>query len=351
MLIDNSERLALQDVTPWHGAVGLYTESHSGTTFDNVTVYGRALRTELIYENRNTRIQEKFLEDWQGMRSWASPDDWFTTDDGVMINRHDYYGDQWMVFTVRPNTPDGKLVLVLHGNGQDDRTGLRAVITADYARQQEQYQLLHDATELTHGSGPLFDRREDTTVRFRYTGHKLSLEVKGDKVLEVDDAQPTPGTRPAYQAEGGFRNIRNALVLGANFLDYTFTNRPSTGSAKAPGCRPIRWSCQPKWSFYSGWSRGDAVLWYKQRLVGDQSLQVYMGYKMEFPRERVIYESIFHAHNACLSICTDGHDPRSGYAIMSGQRNEFNRPSSETVLLRNGVPVACVNVSVYGWGL
>ena len=107
VLIDNRERLAVAEVTPWHGAVGLYSESHSGATFDNVTVYGHTLRTDLLYENRNTRIQEKFLDDWQGMRSWASPDDWFGTDDGVMINRHDYYGEQWMVFTVRPSSPDG----------------------------------------------------------------------------------------------------------------------------------------------------------------------------------------------------------------------------------------------------
>ena len=72
---------------------------------------------------------------------------------------------------------------------------------------------------------------------------------------------------------------------------------------------------------------------------------------MEFPREREIYESIFHAHDACITICGDGLNPRSGYAIQSGQRNEFNRPSSETVLLRNGVPVQRVNVSVLGWGL
>ena len=242
-------------------------------------------------------------------------------------------------------------MLVLHGNGQDDRTGLRAVVTADQEKKQEHYQLFHDATELASGSGKLFDQQEDTSVRFRYAGGKLTLEVDGNTMLEANDAQPAPGTRPAYRAQGGFRNIRNALVLGANFLDFTFTESPVDWISEGTWMQTIRWACQPKWSFYSGWSRGDAVLWYKQRLLGDQSLQVYMGYKMEFPREREIYESIFHAHNACISICTDGHNPRSGYAIMSGQRNEFNRPSSETVLLRNGVPVQRVNVSVFGWGM
>lgn len=350
VLVDNNERLALNDVTPWHGGVGLYTESRDGATFDDITVYGRTLKTDLMEESSSTRIQERFLNDGQGMRSWANPSDFYTAENGVNINQHDYFSEQWMVLSVRLNTPDGKLVLVLHGNGQDDSAGLRAIITADRVPQQMRYQLFHDDIELAKASGPVFDAREDTTVRFRAAAGALTLEVDGKPVLQAADSRPAPGLRPAYRADGAFRNLRNLLVLGRNYRDFIFTGAPVDWVGEGTWMATVRWACQPQWSFYSGWSRGDAVLWHKQRLLGDQSLQVYMGYKMEVPREREIYESIYHSHDACISICTDGHDPRSGYAIMSGQRNEYNRPSSETVLLRNGVPVQRVNTSVFGWG-
>jgi len=351
VLIDNRERITLTGVTPWHGSVALYTESHDGTTFNNVSVYGRTVKTDLIKETGHVRIQEKFLQDWQGMRTWASPSDWSPTDDGVNIAQHEYYGDQWMVATVRPTFGAGKLVMVLHGNGENDAAGLRAVITEDTENRLMIFHLLHDNIELATKSGPLFDTAADTTVRFRYAASKLTLEVDGKSVVEATDTRPTAGDRPAYRADGAFHNTRDVLVLGPNYLDYTFTESPVDWIGEGTWMPTVRWACQPQWSFYSGWSRGDAVLWYKNRFSGDQSMQVYMGYKMETPREREIYESIYHYHDACISICTDGINPRSGYAVMSGQHDEFNRPSAETVLLRNGVPVQRVNVSVFGWGM
>ena len=237
VLIDNRERLAVTDATPRQGAVGLYTESPHGATFDNVTVYGRTLHTDLIFENRNTRIQERFLQDWQGMRSWAAPDDWFTSDEGLTINRHDYFGEQWMVFTMNAPSTDGRLLLLLHGNGADERTGLRALLTADGEHNQEVYQLFHDGTELAKTTGPLLPAHEDVTVRFRYAGQCLSLEVDGKAVLQAADA---------HRCREQSRLTARTAAIGISAMCWcwapTSRTRPSPrhrwiGSAWAPGCR------------------------------------------------------------------------------------------------------------------
>ena len=140
-------------------------------------------------------------------------------------------------------------------------------------------------------------------------------------------------------------------MMGDQYRDYTFTEAPVDWRSEGDWMPTVRWACQPQWSFYSGWSRGDAVLWQKQYFTGDHSIQVYLGFKMEYPRERAIYEEPDHYHDVNITICGDGHDPRSGYAMLSGQSDEYGRPSMVTILLRNGVEVQRVNASVFGFGM
>ncbi len=113
-----------------------------------------------------------------------------------------------------------------------------------------------------------------------------------------------------------------------NFLDYTFTNAPVDWFADGTWLPTMRWACKPQYSFYSGWSRGDAVLWHKRRFYGDQSLQAFTAFKMEYPRETNFYDQYARYHDMCLTICGDGHDPRSGYAICSGLPDAAGTPNA-----------------------
>ena len=135
------------------------------------------------------------------------------------------------------------------------------------------------------------------------------------------------------------------LVLGHNTLDYTFAEAPVDWIEQGTWMETTRWSCSPQWSFLAGWSRGDAVLWHKQRIAGDQSLEAFVGPKMEYPRERDVYAG--HYRDFAVTLCSDGHDPRSGYAAIYGATDSRGQERDKrTVLLRNGVEVASTGLSV-----
>jgi hypothetical protein len=105
----------------------------------------------------------------------------------------------------------------------------------------------------------------------------------------------------------------------------------------------------------AGWSQSDAALWLKRRIVGDQSLDVFMGLKMEYPRQREVEDQ--RLRDMALTICGDGRHARSGYSVIFA---ESNMPTPEQtagdggtrpavagapglrriVLLRDGVEVA-----------
>ena len=351
VLIDGEERVRVNAVTPWRGSVGLYTEGAVATVFDDVTVYGRTLDLSLLAENAQERIQNRFLRDQQGMREWASPEEWATRADGSQVQRQNYYGNQWLVISMISRTTPGTLEMTLQGDGTGISKGARAQVTADMAERQWRYRLLVNDTLLAEANTAMPDNGEEVEIRFYRRGDMLSLVVDDTPVVTAHYAQQLPGVRPAYRLQGNMGRLRNVLMMSDQYRDYTFTEAPVDWIGEGTWLPTVRWACEPQWSFYSGWSRGDAVLWHKQRFSGDHALQVYMGFKMEYPREREIYEETRHYHDANIAICTDGRDPRSGYALVSGQADAFGRPSMETVLLRNGVPVRRVNASVYGWGM
>ncbi len=152
------------------------------------------------------------------------------------------------------------------------------------------------------------------------------LEKDGETVLEAKDVEPLRGMRPAYRAEGCFALAHNALVLGRNVRTYTFSDEPvDWWIGEGTWEQSTRWSCDPRWSFLGGWSRGDAVLWHKQRFTGDQYFDAFLGVRMEYPRERQIYDDRF--RDLGITICGDGHNPRSGYAgIYLAESAQQNAP-------------------------
>ncbi|MHB9134382.1 MAG: LamG-like jellyroll fold domain-containing protein [Armatimonadota bacterium] len=349
--IDGRQRLATSKVTPLHGGVGLYVEGSAGATFDDITVYGSTLQTHLLAETAQLKIARGFIEDAKGMKQWVhTSGDWQEAGNGLRVNRHDFYGDHWMVLTARPDGADGRLVMRLNGNETDESSGCRAEITTSAATNKVTYTLYRDTRELASKTGEALHTGEEYAFRFRTTGKRLLLQRDGDAIVEAEDTAPITGRRPAYLASGGFSATQDVLVLGSNYRDYTFATAPVDWIGEGTWMATMRWACQPKWSFYSGWSRGDAVLWHKYRITGDQSLQAYSGFKMEYPREHLYYDQHSRFHDAGITICSDGHDPRSGYAVVSGLPDAQGNANARTVLYRNGVVVKESATSISGWG-
>ena len=340
--VDGRERLHLPPVAPWRGAVALYAEGPAESVFNDVTVYGRALQIEQILESRRSKINKRFQQDRGGMQNWAnSRGDWraFPEAPGYRQYRWPVGGEQRMVLTVKTmKLPAGTLTLLLNGDGRQVTSGYRAVLEqtgAGLAR----CTLYRDAqTLLSKADVPLPDSLE-FSVRFGHSGQRLRLELDDETIAEADDAGPLPGTQAAYAADGAFALAHDVMLLGPQVLDYSFAEAPVDWFSAGTWMESIRWSCSPNWSFLAGWSRGDAALWLKQRIAGDQSLDVFMGLKMEYPREHAPEPQ--RLRDMGVTLCGDGLHPRSGYSALFAETAPDNPDGPrQLVLLREGVQVA-----------
>ncbi|MHB9131631.1 MAG: LamG domain-containing protein [Armatimonadota bacterium] len=352
VLVDGRERLTAEHVTPWRGGIGLYAEGAEGAVFDDVTVYGRLLNTDLIDEFQQVRISQRILDDPNTMRQWNSDKiDWHSLP-GVgteCINRREVFGDQRLSLVLKPNTGKiGKLWLALNSDGKAAYTGYRVTIEPAAEGTKTTYSLYRGAVQLTTKSVEALKPGESYRLRFWHEGKRIWLDVDGKRVIEATVDQPLDGLHPAYYAEGCYMGVSDAVVLGRNVLDYAYAEAPVDWVGDGTWMSTSRWACSPQWSFLGGWSRGDAILWHKARFTGDQSFEAFVGPKMEYPREKTVYME--HYRNFSITICGDGRDPRTGYTgIYSFYTEGDGLVGKKTVLLRNGVEVASKPCVLAGW--
>jgi hypothetical protein len=347
VMLDGKERLSKESVTPWRGGVGLYAEGDAGTIFDDVTVYGHSVKTDLMNEHIVAKIAQRFIDDHKGMATWAATSkDWqpIPNAPGFFVQRFNYYGDHWVSLETKlTNAVDGQLVLILNSDGVHTDTGYRAVLKRD--GKFISASLYRDA-QLLKNKTINMDNDESYAIRLWHTGNLLKLEIDDETILEVNDPKPLTGFRPAYSATGCFTLADDVMAIGHNLLDYSFADAPTDWLTEGTWMPTTRWSCSNQWSFLSGWSRGDVAIWHKKSFTGDQFIDAYLGIKMEYPRERETYWTRF--RDMAVTICGDGKNPRSGYSGIVGATGTDERPTQRTILLRNGVEVASANIVIPG---
>ncbi len=350
--VDGRERIVRTKLMPWRGAVGLYAEGKIGSVFDDVTVYGRTLKTDLLRERRQVFVNQRYLEDKNGMQEWAADRSDWTTIIGApnhMVHRDDFFGEYWTALTLKPTDgKTGQLWLVINGDGKDANSGYRAVMQRTEDEAQITGTLYRDTTVLASAKLPPLEVGEEYSLRLRRDRERVWLELDGDSVLEATDRNPLTGMHPGYFAEGCYAGITDQVATGRNVLDYTFADAPVDWVGQGMWRPTVRWSCAPHWSFLGGWGHGDVVLAHKNRFTGDQSFEAFVGLKMEYPREHEIYDNRY--RNLGISICGDGSNPRTGYTGIFGAPGVDGVPNSRTVLYRNGVEVATANFMVPGRG-
>ena len=353
VIVDGRERITQKNVASWRGSIGLYTEGNAGTIFDDVAVYGRTLNTDLLYETKQLHLAQKFFTDKGGMQVWSiRPDNW--TLDGSVNTFHwfskELYGNySWVAMTVAPAAnATGELWMTLNADGANTKSGYRAVLQTGGTPVKLTYILYRNETELAKKTVAPLAAGTDYSLHFWRVENKVWLEVDGDTVITATDQEPLTGCHAAYRNDGGaFSKVTDLQVLGHNTLEYTFSDAPTDWLSEGTWEPSIRWSCTPNWSFLAGWSRGNAVLWHKQRLHGDQSIEAYVGTKMDYPRETETYyvrQGYF-----AVSLCSDGQDPRSGYAGVYGYPDDNGNPVKRAVLLRNGEVVKDMWITPRHW--
>jgi hypothetical protein len=346
--VDGRECLRLENVSPSRGGIGLYVEGNGGT-FDDITAYGDGVRQDLIAEQLLARLNQRFRDDNNGMKTWANAgNDWRVVPDtnGLRVHRLDFSGDHWLTLGATPRGT-GRVVMALNSDGVDPNSGFQAII--EHRPTGTDYLLYRNGAPLDHATGAALTSGETYTFRLRREGDRLWLEQDGRRVAGATGVAPLAGTHPVYGAAGEVAITQDGLVLGRGIFDDVFTEAPVSWIGAGSWMPTVRWSCSPEWSFMGGWSHGDAALWHKTRVTGDQTFQAFLGILMEYPRERDIYPARY--RDLAITICGDGSNPRSGYAGIFGASDEKGTPNRRTVLLRNGVVVASAPLVVPGYNV
>ncbi|MHB9131632.1 MAG: LamG-like jellyroll fold domain-containing protein [Armatimonadota bacterium] len=359
VLVDKQPRLTVKDVSPWRGGVGLYAEGKEAAVFDDITVYGRGVKKDLLTENRVAQANQRFTNDSKGMKEWSTElGEWTSFPDapGTRLSRQHFYGDHWITLTLKPRAVStstaplaapavakvNELSMVLNSDGKEITSGYRAVLQLTAEGQKPAVTLYRNTTKLASKVIATLTPNEAYALRLARRDNRVWVELDGKTVLEGVDKAPLAGLLPAYRASGCYAGVDNVVVVGRNQLDYIFADAPVDWLAQGTWIPTIRWSCSPSWSFLAGWSRGEAALWHKQRFTGDQSFEAFVAPKMEYPRQRALYE--FRYRDMAITICGDGRNPRSGYSGIFMASGSDGSRQERTVLLRNGVEVASIPV-------
>jgi hypothetical protein len=95
-----------------------------------------------------------------------------------------------------------------------------------------------------------------------------------------------------------------------------------------------RYACDPSWNWFGGYGATTPTAWLKPRLQGDQTVEAYLGIKMEY--ENLAHEAAQRFRDMNLSICANGLDPNSGYTLTRGHLVD-GQPVTQ--LLRRGAVV------------
>jgi len=172
-------------------------------------------------------------------------------------------------------------------------------------------------------------REELELLLERAPRHKAGAEL----LAELE----TPGVPPT--ADTGLTDIKRAVIGGRvaidtgglsvdpgtvdvyshHVYDYTFSSAPTdwvptTGVWESTN----RWTCQPEWSWYGGYSKdGPAAIWSKREFEGDIDVEVYACFKMGLGGNH----GYKHPNDINVTICGDGANFASGYTFMLGAEN------------------------------
>jgi len=352
--VDGQERVSATGVPTRQGKAGLYINGISLVEIDNVSALGRDIDFDALREIIAHQNNDRFSKDLNGMNAWAGTAyDWSNPDTDNEIPYKSYrtnvYGDKlWILLTITPraNVSDGIINLLLNSVPNESYISYRAELnTKDGKTLCVLYQNDKAITKKTLDTEYLPSDRA-STIRFLRENDIITLSIDDEIILsaKVDKTKIT-GFLPAFSASGRYPDktpIQSsaptiAQVLGDNLLDYTFDSAPTDWLTEGVWATSTRWSCDPEWSFLSGYSNSRVALWNKSIFSGDQHFQAYIGVKMEYERERNTYYDRY--RNLNISICANGINPMSGYSGVYGSADK------RMILYRNGSEVASTVLS------
>lgn len=159
--------------------------------------------------------------------------------------------------------------------------------------------------------------------------------LQSTPVLVYRDPEPLPVGHLGVTVGGAALPAAHLTVATAG-VQETFEAAP-TAWWTAHGVWGImaRYACDPKWNYYGGFGATTPALWSKAQLLGDQTVEAFLGVKMRTDDLHTEYGIRF--RDLAVTICGDGVSVLSGYTVLRAATVDGGRA---TQLLRRGVVVA-----------
>jgi hypothetical protein len=317
--VDRRPVLRTSDGAFERGRMGLCLQGPVAGTFSDVTydfLPGRVpiLNThEAFSAEESMSIWSGALSDWE--KASATPLGSKKAAE-VWWRRTDLHGDVQVDLRMNEPPPAGAQVgVIVNGNGKNLSDGYFARLSRTEAQTVE-VELLGSGESLGKAavkwdSGPM-------VLSLGRTGEAVNVSAGGEVVLTARDSAPPAFRRGGWYAIGAPVDRTDIDIYSDNMIDYGFNTAP-TDWRVGSGIWEVtnRWQCDPRWSFFSGRSEKNAILWNKRPLKGDFTIEYYVGPKMN--RERGgAYE---YAQDMNITVCADGHDLTSGYSVLFGGFN------------------------------
>jgi hypothetical protein len=149
-------------------------------------------------------------------------------------------------------------------------------------------------------------------------GHYVWVSQGSTELFEHRDDKPLDGRRVRL-----ITYKKNDLVWvdvkRDHVKDYLFKTAPADWMKVGQWEVTNRFACDPRWSHLNGESHSAAVLWHKDRFIGDVTLEFYAGMRMRQGEmktaERLYYPRVGDMN---ATVCATGEEASSGYSFILG---------------------------------
>jgi len=266
------------------------------------------------------------------MAAWASAEsDWqIATTNGRTLAWHkiEHWGDSAVRYEIPQGAAlPGKLGLVVRADGQKPESGYQ-LVAEPQPKAPAKLTLLLGSQPVASGVAP---SPTLTSVELRWVAD-CAVALANDKVVLCRrDPAPPKGRRAALWSAGWTPALAQSSADPANLLDDYFETAPVEWRTESGDWEmQNRWTCSPQWSWYGGSSPDVAMLWSKHVFQGDVTAHYFAAFQMKVRGSR-----IYRPADLNISLCTDNHNPSSGYTLIYGGWNNL-----ATSLLRRESVVA-----------
>lgn len=225
-------------------------------------------------------------------------------------------------------------------NGSDAHGGYRIVLTTERGQRRLQFYRQQRCLRSLRVSPSVWtalriERRNDEVQLILVASEEAGASRDRQQVaLRYRDPQPLTACEVGVTVTDASLPAARIHVM-SDWRQETFTTAPTAWRTEHGVWGTMtRYACDPAWNWFGGYGATTPTAWLKPALQGDQSVEAYLGIKMEY--DNAAQEAATRFRDLNLSICADGRHPMSGYTLA---RSRLVDGKAVTQLWRRGTVV------------